>query len=147
VPVASEPVAADGSVSLGGVRYVVAGPFELRVAGSEGALALQPADVGVLTLPGAVGVALLLLAAAYAEALLRPLRRGRGLRAGTPVAMALVGAVAGVGADVVGWAGLHDHLLTVPLLLLTALFGLAAGLSGTLLIAGPERRATTATAW
>jgi hypothetical protein len=51
--------------------------------------------------------------------------------------MGLVGFAAGAGAALVGWT-LTGHLLTMPLLLLTALTGLAATLCLTAAVAPPR---------
>jgi molecular chaperone DnaK len=136
VDLGEETTDGDGGFSLRGLRHVLAGPFEATVeqagSGARLTVVVRPAgDVaagGLLSIPGVVGVALLMFAVAYAESFLRPLRRGRRPSQGTLLGMGLVGAAAGAGAAVVGWS-LGGHLLTLPLLLLTALTGLGAGLA------------------
>jgi hypothetical protein len=136
VDLGSETTDDDGRFSLRGLRYVLAGPFEtaVRSAGSGDPLpvVVRPAgDVaagGLLSIPGVVGVALLMFAVAYAESFLRPLRRGGRPANGTLFGMGVVGLAAGAGAAVTGWS-LAGHVLTMPLLLLTALTGLGACLA------------------
>jgi actin-like ATPase involved in cell morphogenesis len=147
VDLGRQTVTADGTLSLRGLRYVLAGPFEATVERTSGGLAtgdlraavVRPAGGlgggGLLSIPGVIGVALLLFALAYAESFLRPLRRGRPASNGTLLGMGLVGFAAGAGLALVGWV-LGGHLLTMPLLLLTAIAGLAAALLLTTALGG-----------
>jgi actin-like ATPase involved in cell morphogenesis len=149
VDLGRQTVTADGALSLRGLRYVLAGPFEATVERTSDGLAtgdlraavVRPAGGlgggGLLSIPGVIGVALLLFAVAYAESFLRPLRKGRPASNGTLLGMGLVGFAAGAGLALVGWV-LGGHLLTMPLLLLTAIAGLAAALLLTTALTPPR---------
>ena len=144
VDLGAQTIAANGTLSLRGLRQVLAGPFEAVVrpatpaggAGASDLVADRRAVVrpegglgvgGLLSVPGVVGLALLLFALAYAESFLRPLRRRRRTSSGMLLGMGMVGAAAGIGVALIGWT-LGNHLLSMPLILLCALTGLAGGL-------------------
>ncbi|MGH9164268.1 MAG: serine/threonine-protein kinase, partial [Acidimicrobiales bacterium] len=100
------------ALDLTASRYLVAGRAtgELRLMRAGRTMARRRFGVrshqgGFLTLPGLAGVAGLLCAGAYAESLLRSLRRGAKAVVGPP-AMAGVGALLGLSAPVLAWAGL-----------------------------------------
>jgi molecular chaperone DnaK len=145
---AGQPVARDGSLSLRGLRHVLAGPFEaaVRPAPTSSAVpatrtaVVRPAggvlSGGLLSIPGVAGVALLMFAFAYAESFLRPLRKGRPASNGTLLGMGTVGFAAGAGMALAGWV-LGDHLLNLPLLLLCGALGLGTSLAFTTAVTRP----------
>ncbi len=131
----AQPVDAEGRLSLVGLRQVLVGPFEAVVrSGPPARESPDPVAVvrpdggfgigGVMSVPGVAGIILILFAFAYAESFLRPIRKGRRPGPGVLIGMGLVGAVAGLGTAVVGWA-LGSHLLSGALLFLCGLGGLA----------------------
>jgi molecular chaperone DnaK len=141
VGLATKTIGTNGTLSLWGLRQVMAGPFEAVVRPGDPAATTAGSDLlsqrsvvvrpegglgagGLLSLPGVVGLALVLFALAYAESFLRPLRRGRRTSGGMLLGMGMVGAAAGVGLALIGWT-LGNHLLSMPLILLCALTGLA----------------------
>jgi hypothetical protein len=96
---------ADGSftsvVDMAQLRYVaggrVTGNLSLEMGGSsvgEVAFPVEAARPGFLTLPGAVCIGLILFVAAYAESILRTLRKGRRQRIGR-IALGTLGALMG----------------------------------------------------
>jgi hypothetical protein len=135
-----QTIAENGTFSLSGMKQVLVGPFEAVIgppASASGSVlrldaVIRPAGGlavgGLLSVPGVVGIALLLLALAYAESFLRPLRRRRRTSSGMLLGMGLVGVAAGVGFALIGWT-LGDHLLSTSLILLCALTGLAGCLA------------------
>jgi molecular chaperone DnaK len=142
----AENVTRDVPFSLRGLRHVLAGPFEAEVRpvagpgarpGSRTAV-VRPegslASGGLLSIPGVVGIALLMFAFAYAESFLRPLRRNRPtgpVPGNTLLGMGTVGFAAGTGLALSGWV-LGGHLLSLTLFLLCGVLGLAAGLAATI---------------
>lgn len=141
IELSSQSVSGQGTVSVSSLRYVLAGPFTATVrrdASTPSLLAvIRPAGGlgtgGLLSIPGVIGIALLLFALAYAESFLRPLRRKGRASTGLLLGMGMVGATAGVGLSLIGWV-LGDHVLTIGLILLCALTGLAAVLAGTVAV-------------
>jgi hypothetical protein len=87
-----------------GARYLVAGEVTatVDVDGTEATFPVSSAQSPFLTVPGLLGIGLLLFVAAYAESLLRSRRRGRK-RVTAPVGMAVIGALGGVAAVVAVW--------------------------------------------
>jgi eukaryotic-like serine/threonine-protein kinase len=93
------------SIDLGDARYLAAGPATVEVTLPDGRrqeLAADPAQPGPLTVPGALGAVGTLFVLAYAESLLRSLRRGRKAVSATAGLIGL-GLLAGVAAVDVGW--------------------------------------------
>ncbi|MFN2504418.1 MAG: protein kinase [Acidimicrobiales bacterium] len=134
---------ADGSfravVDLAGSRYVAAGrttgQLDLlsggRSVGSR-SFAVRSTRSGPLSLPGAVGIAALLFLVAYAESVLRLLRRGRRRRTGVAT-LVLLGGPLGCAVALVAalLAGREPGLLTMVLAgLAGGGAGLAAGRAG-----------------
>ncbi|MCA1692485.1 MAG: serine/threonine protein kinase, partial [Actinobacteria bacterium] len=134
---------ADGSfravVDLAGSRYVAAGrttgQLDLlsggRSVGSR-SFAVRSTRSGLLSLPGAVGIAALLFLVAYAESVLRLLRRGRRRRTGVAT-LVLLGGPLGCAVALVAalLAGREPGLLTMVLAgLAGGGAGLAAGRAG-----------------
>jgi hypothetical protein len=134
--------------SLSGHQYLLAGNVLADVAGDRvvrdsrkrvvssapvAGRAVLHIGGGIVSVPGIAGLALVLFAAAYAESLLRGVRRRRRARASTLAGMAFVGAVLGLGIALVGWT-VGDHLLSVPYLLVAALLGNAAALALTIVL-------------
>ncbi|HUO48972.1 MAG TPA: serine/threonine-protein kinase [Acidimicrobiales bacterium] len=121
------------TVSLGG-RYLVAGSFTGKLVllhgGQDAGTTAFPAhtpQLGLLSVPGAVTVLLLLFVIAYAESLLRTLRRGKGSMTGV-VGLTLIGALFGVAVVGVAWV-LAKVVPTVPSLVVCAVLGAGAGLA------------------
>jgi serine/threonine-protein kinase len=140
LPPSGDPVEAEdrkpGALSLSASQYLVAGDAEATVtAPGYSARTVIHADGGLLTVPGIGGIALLLFALAYAESLLRQVRRRRRSRGSTLAGMAVVGVVLGLAVALVGWALVGNHVLTVPLLLVAALLGNATALGLTVVLA------------
>jgi molecular chaperone DnaK len=137
----AQAIGTDGGFQAAGLRNVLVGPFKgivkpvVSVGNPDLVAVVRPSGGlsvgGVLSVPGVVGVILILFAFAYAESFLRRIRRGPGRGSGVLVGMGLVGAVTGLGTGVVGWT-LGVHLLSGALLLLCALSGLATGLALTM---------------
>jgi hypothetical protein len=148
-----ENITGDGAFSLRGLRHVLAGPFEAEVrplAGPGARPGARTAVVrpegglaagGLLSIPGVIGIALLMFAFAYAESFLRPLRRGRRtgpVPANTLLGMGTVGFAAGTGLALAGWV-LGGHLLSLTLFLLCGVLGLATGLAFTMVLTSRSR--------
>ncbi len=100
-------VAADGtaSVDLHTISDLIAGPVRFTVTGSDsgGRLVLQPAAGGLGGVARWLPLLLMLFTFAYAESLLRGVRRRRGARRSDVVGMAAVGAVAGLALVLAAW--------------------------------------------
>jgi serine/threonine-protein kinase len=136
---------AAAELDLAAARYLapptVTGELVLRGGGAAVAserFPVRPARTGLLTVPGVVGVAGLLFVIAYAESLLRSLRRGRKRVVGV-VGMAGVGALLGLDAVVLAWAGAGRE----PVVLTAAacaVLGAAAGVVGARAAAATARR-------
>ncbi len=89
-------------------------------------------------LSGAVTLGLVLFLVAYAEALLRPVRRRRRYGTSALLGMSAIGAGGGVACVLVVWVlGLHP--LTPSVLVLCALLGAAAGVAGACAVAAVAR--------
>lgn len=138
-------------VDASGSRYLVAGraTAELTLEGPDPgplrqAFAVRSTQPPLLTAPGAAGLGLALFAIAYAESLLRSLRRGRKRVSGT-AGMVTVGAVFGLAAVTFAWlvAAREPVPATVGA---CALFGSGAGLAAAqaAIIASHRRRAARA---
>jgi serine/threonine-protein kinase len=122
-------------------RYIVGGKLagSLELSGPRGTVnddfGVQGSRSPFSTFGGFVGIVLLLFVVAYAESLLRSLRRGRRRdnRTAAVVGLVVVGAVGGLAATLWGWmlgiAGptFLSFLLTV---VLGAVAGLLAGMAG-----------------
>ncbi len=98
-------------VDASAARYVVAGKVrgELRIISDQTTVQSRQFEArstqpGLLTVPGVLAVAFLLFLVAYAESLLRPMRRGRRRITGIAGLM-LVGAGLGVAAVLFAWLG------------------------------------------
>jgi actin-like ATPase involved in cell morphogenesis len=144
-----------GYASLSRLQPLLAGDVLADVSGSKvvtdkqgrrtttrvAAQTVLHVDGSIVSVPGIAGLAIVLFAAAYAESLLRGVRRRRRARATTLAGMALVGAVLGVGAALAGWT-LGDHLLSLPYLLVAALLGNAAALALTVVLSRRDQPAS-----
>lgn len=136
------------SVDAGGSAYLVAGRATGKLALLRSGRELLQREFSVksrqsrfLTVPAAVGLALLLFAVAYVESLLRSLRRGRNRVAAYPGAV-IFGAVGGLALAVCVWvaAGREPTRLT---LLACALLGAGSAVAAALASSrlGRRRRA------
>ncbi len=122
-------------------RYIVGGNLTaaLKLSGPGGTVTddfgVQATRSPFVTFVGIVGIVLLLIVVAYAESLLRSLRRGRRRdnRTAAVVGLAVVGALGGVAATLWGWMlGITAPTLA-PFVLAAAVgavAGLLAGLAG-----------------
>jgi len=113
-----------GTLKLSGPRGTVTDDFGVQVARSP-----------LATFGGVVGIVLLLFVVAYAESLLRSLRRGRRRdnRTAAMAGLVAVGAVGGVSATLWGWMLGIAGPTFVPFVVtavLGAIAGLLAGLAG-----------------
>jgi serine/threonine-protein kinase len=135
VPLPSGP---DGrfatEVDLTGRRFLVTGTVEARVRFLSGgrvvaqrALPVKTSPRSLLTVPGGLALALVLLVFAYAESILRSMRRGRKAVTGPP-GLAVVGALAGALAVVGAWVA-ADVEVTRGSLVACAVLGAASGLA------------------
>jgi len=120
------------SADLGG-RYLIGGSFTGTVTLLQGGRSVgywtfpaKTTQFGLISLPGAVTVLLLLFSIAYAESLLRSLRRGKRKVGGT-VGLTLVGAVFGIALVGVAWV-LARTEPTAASLVVCAILGAGAGL-------------------
>jgi serine/threonine-protein kinase len=154
LPLGSEQVPLSGgrqfstSIDASGLKYVVPGQTitKLSFEGNGATLAstsfkIKAKQSPFLTVPGAIAIAAVLFAVAYAESLLRSLRRRKKQISG-PIGLALVGALVGV--IVVAWAWLLTSVqpgtpALVVCVITGAASGVAAGLAGVRL--GRLRRA------
>jgi actin-like ATPase involved in cell morphogenesis len=94
----------------------------------------DPEDPPLLSVPGIVGLVLLLFCLAYGESLAGTVRRGRRLGLTVLVGAVALGAGAGVAVAVLGWA-LLEHLLLPEVLVACAVLGAAAAGCGMRLLA------------
>jgi serine/threonine-protein kinase len=93
------------ALDLGDAHHLAAGPVAAELTLPDGrrqVLAVDPARHALLTAPGALGAAATLFVLAYAESLLRSLRRGRKRYTAT-AGLAGIGLLAGVVAADLGW--------------------------------------------
>jgi serine/threonine-protein kinase len=128
----SGPSGFDATVDASGLRYLapglVTGEVKLSGGGEDRgahAFATTTAQSPFLSLPGAVGIGLALFVFAYAESLLRSMRRGRRQLTGT-IGLTFIGALAGLAAVIIGWlAGAAEPLM--PTVVVCALLGAGAG--------------------
>jgi len=97
---------------------------------SRRSFGVQPTQSPLLTVPGAGGIALLLFVVAYAESLLRALRRGRKRIAGM-AGMVVIGALWGVAAVVVAWLVAKREPMVLTLAV-CSLLGAGAGMCAAL---------------
>ena len=120
-------------------RYVVGGKLAatLKLSGPQGivndSFGVDVSRSPFSTFGGVVGIVLLLFVVAYAESLLRSLRRGRRRdnRTAAVAALVVVGAVGGVTATLWGWMlGITGP--TFASFILTAVLGAVAGLMAAL---------------
>lgn len=134
-----------GEVTAQAARAMAAGivDVELKIkrTGNEPVrtFSVEPEHKGFWTVPGALCALLLAFLVAYAEALLRPVRRHRRLKVTDRVGMAAIGAGFGVAWTMLVWIA---HLQPIALLptALTALMGAGAGLAAAAMAAqGPRR--------
>ncbi len=138
-------IRADGGwrakVDVSAGRYVVGGRLAaaLSVTGPQGTVVddfgVEAARSPFATFGGVVGIVLLLFVVAYAESLLRSLRRGRRRdnRTAAMTGLVVVGAVGGLGATLWGWMlGVSGPSFTpfVITAVVGAVAGLLAGLAG-----------------
>ncbi len=118
------------SVDASGARYLAVGLVTGEVILPNGAthrFPVVPTGSAWLSVPGAVGIALVLFVIAYAESLLRSLRRGRKRITGT-VDMVGVGVLFGVAAVWLAWlSGISQPLITTTAV--CAVLGAGAGLA------------------
>ena len=121
------------TLDLAGSRYVAAGrttgTVTLLRAGERlaaGRLGIRSSRPGVLSLPGAVAIAAALFLAAYAESVLRLVRRGRRRRTGVATLVLLGGPLGCALALVAALAGAREP--TVVTMVLAGLAGGGAGL-------------------
>ncbi len=122
------------TVDLAGSRYVAAGrttgTVTLLRAGERlaaGSLGIRSRRPGILSLPGAVAIATALFLAAYAESVLRLVRRGRRRRTGVATLVLLGGPLGCALALLAALAGARE-----PTVLTMVLAGLAGGGAGLL---------------
>jgi len=122
------------TVDLAGSRYVAAGrttgTVTLLRAGERlaaGSLGIRSRRSGILSLPGAVAIAAALFLAAYAESVLRLVRRGRRRRTGVATLVLLGGPLGCALALVAALAGARE-----PTVITMVLAGLAGGGAGLL---------------
>jgi Protein kinase domain len=120
-------------------RYVVGGKLAatLKISGPQGTVndsfGVDVARSPFSTFGGVVGIVLLLFVVAYAESLLRSLRRGRRRdnRTAAMAGLVVVGAVGGIAATLWGWMlGITGP--TLASFVLTAVVGAVAGLMAAL---------------
>jgi hypothetical protein len=129
VPTAQPDGSFTASLDLAGSRYLagakVTAKLTLGAAGSR-SFAVKPNRSGLLSLPGVVAIAATLFLVAYAESVLRLMRRGRRRRTGVAT-MVLLGGPLGCALALLAAlvAGREPGVLT---LLLAALLGGTAGL-------------------
>ncbi|MBT0768210.1 Hsp70 family protein [Kineosporia sp. J2-2] len=121
--------------SLSRFQHVLTGPFDVHRRNSGGveytALIKPRNDLGfggLLSVPGVLGVILVLVAYKSVQYRLRLIRRGLRTASSSVLSVGVAGAVIGVGACLIGWT-LADHLLTAGLLVVCAVTGLLAGVS------------------
>jgi hypothetical protein len=122
------------SVDASSGRYIVSGKLgaELQLTGSRGTItddfAVKASGSPFTTFGGVLAILLVLIVIAYAESLLRSLRRGRRRdnRVAAVVGLGIVGALGGVTATLLGWA-FEISGPTALSFIVTALIGAAAG--------------------
>jgi hypothetical protein len=142
VPLVRGPTGLHTTLDASSGRYVVAGKLAatLRLSGSRetvnDSFGVKASRSPFSTFGGVVGIVLLLFVVAYAESLLRSLRRGRRRdnRAAAAAGLVVVGAVGGLAATLWGWMlGIAGPTLApfVVSAALGAIAGLLAGLAGT----------------
>jgi hypothetical protein len=120
-------------VDLGG-RYLVGGSFTGKVVllrsnqdVGDWSFPAHTTQLGFLSVPGAVSVLLLLFVIAYAESLLRSLRRGKRSVSST-VGLTIVGALFGLDLVGIAWV-LAKRQPTIATLVVCAVVGAGAGLA------------------
>jgi molecular chaperone DnaK len=145
--VASSPGRVAGhqaTVQLKNARLLFAGPVKARLEATRGGrstetqVMLTPKRRWFASVPGAGLVALLLFVAAYAEAIIRPLRRRRQARTSDLVSLSLLGAAAGVAFVLASWTIGQRLLLPVAAVLIVLAMG-AAGTCVALAAGGAAR--------
>lgn len=113
------------------LRYFLAGETqgELTFSGTQGqnpvVFSARSKQNSFLTVPGVACVALLLFAAAYLEATMRSMRRGRR-KTGGVIELALLGSVAGIALHLLSWL-VQAKSPTIVGLALCAVLGAASG--------------------
>jgi serine/threonine-protein kinase len=135
VPLVSGANGFGASVDASAGRYVVGGRLsaDLQLIGPRGTqnydFAVQAARSPFGTFGGVVGIVLLLVVAAYAESLMRTLRRGRRRdNRAAVVGLVFVGAAAGLTAALWGWL-LVISSPTLAGMVIPAAVGAVAGLA------------------
>jgi hypothetical protein len=141
-------LAGEPNVDVSASRYIVPSIATAKVTAKNGtdtlgtsSFTVKPAKGGLLTAPTAVTAVLALFAIAYAESLLRSLRRGRRPRTAT-VGVAICGALVGAVAVLVAWVvGVKEP--TPATLIAAAIAGAGSGIAAALGAAriGRRRRA------
>jgi hypothetical protein len=134
----SAPFVAEGgslttSVDASSGRYIVGGHLtaRLQLTGSSGkvteAFALDATSSPFSTFIGIVGVLLVLIVAAYAESLLRSLRRGRRRdnRTASIIGLVVVGVFGGGAATLLGWMLEISRPTLMPFVIAGAVGGVA----------------------
>lgn len=121
------------AIDLSSWKYVIAGKAtaEVSLEGSGKKLATtqfkaKSKQASVVSVPGAIAIAALLFAIAYAESILRALRRRRKKVTG-PIGLVLIGALTGVIAVVWAWL-LASVEPTIPTMVVCGVLGGVAGL-------------------
>lgn len=132
------------TVRLTNARLLFAGPVKAQLLASRGGrhtgsrVLLTPQRRWFASVPGVALVAIMLFVAAYAESILRPLRRGARARATALVSLSLLGAAAGAAVVLASWTIGHRLLVPVAAVLVVV----ATGATGTCLavVAGDRAR-------
>jgi hypothetical protein len=128
------------------LRFLAAGDLtgSMTVNGENLRFGVAPPGFGLLTVPGVLSIAAVLFVLAYAESLLRPVRRGRRVSfVRTLLGVTALGALGGVGMVNLVWA-LGGAEPTVATLIACALLSAAAGATLVLSFLPPRRLADRA---
>lgn len=131
------------SIDERGARYLAVGVVTgtLRVGKRSATFPVAPAQSAWLSVPGAVGIALVLFVAAYAESLGRSLRRGRKRLAGT-AGMTAVGVLSGLAAVWLAWLAGSSQPTVVSVVLCLVLGGGAGFLAARAAVDSSRARST-----
>jgi len=119
------------TVRLANARLLFAGPVRARLEATRDGrptgthVLLTPKRQWFASVPGAVLVALVLFVAAYVEAIIRPLRRRRRVRASDVIALTLLGGAAGTALILASWTIGQRLLVPATAAIIVATMGAA----------------------